>query len=217
MKNLLLICLGFGLYSCVSRPADECPKEFEIPSTCLPYQETYQLGDTLTFFSRFHREVYENNTDKRYDLGNINWNFRLSANQIDVDSLDVNQDIREYFNIIDDSIHNPTWFDFSKGKSIVLLDEKLIGDTISVKIKLITKSKGIFIATVTPFIFDSSQDFIGKCQLESFEVQTNLNGDFDNNAFLLSESELEHYNTNMANQVDERFHKWGGYCFRVVE
>lgn len=217
MKNSLLIFLGIGLYSCLTPTTDRCPTDFEIPSTSFPYQETYQLGDTLTFFSKFHREVYDHNTDKRYDLGELNWNFRLSANRIDIDSLDLNQNIREYFNVFANPIHNPTWFDFSGGASIVHLDEVINKDTLLVKIKLELKQAGIYAASVTPIFKEAQDEFPGKCRSQSFDVSITLNEGADNNAHLLSESPIEHYNTDIVRLIDKRFHKWGGYCFRVIE
>ena len=77
MKKIFLLKLILIFISIVSCDGcidpDDCPDTFNVPAEIIPYQRQYHIGDTITLFSKFDRHVHEIRTDRKYDMGNIDW------------------------------------------------------------------------------------------------------------------------------------------------
>ena len=72
----------------------------------------------------------------------------------------------------------------------------------------------------TNLIFSSyEQDFEGICSSKKgyFDSDFKMNDGNENNIHMLSSSPIEHFKTWMLNSPDDRFHRFGGYCFYVKE
>ena len=64
---------------------------------------------------------------------------------------------------------------------------------------------------------DQSQEFEGKCQRIEIGSAVKLNEGTDNNIDMLNDSPDPHYNDWMLQKPEQRFHRFGGYCFYVKE
>jgi len=62
-----------------------------------------------------------------------------------------------------------------------------------------------------------NQEFEGKCSNLTNDVAMNLNDGADNNINMLSSSPDPHYNDWILQKPEQRFYKFGGYCFYVKE
>ena len=62
-----------------------------------------------------------------------------------------------------------------------------------------------------------NQSFDGKCSGKDIEGISNLNNGADNNIELLLDSPDPNFNSWILEKPYQRFHKFGGYCFYVVE
>ena len=222
MKYLqfLFILISYTSFQCCIKPANKCPRYFEIPVEYSPLVEEYKIGDTLTLKSIFHKEVYERQTDKRYNLEGINWDFTLNIAQVDIDSTDrveENAKTSEYIDFLaeDQEKYNLRYYNYSDGGSSLegeYIHEK---DSFKIELGLVLKKTGIFLVAGGPPIYQSKQDFPGKCKLTSFDVDVDANEGKNNNVHLLKESLHPHYNDWILKKPEERFR--GSYSYRVVE
>ncbi len=204
------------LQSCVKK-AQDCPVNFQIPAQTLPYSEQYQIGDTITVISEFHKEVYELNTDKRYDMEGIEWFPGLGVARIDNDSVDVNFRTKDYFDLVENSKYGLEWFTYSDGATQIDGVYNFQNDTFDIEVKIIAQSTGIYNLRFGSQLFASKQWFPGKCKRSHFQAQTTMNVGEDNHIHLLEESPNPHFNTWVLQKTDERFYAKGDFCFSVVE
>ncbi len=69
---ILILIVAANFQSCIKKYQD-CPARFQIPAQVIPYSEEYSIGDTITIFSKFNKNVYELNTERTYDMEGIKW------------------------------------------------------------------------------------------------------------------------------------------------
>jgi len=183
-----------------------------------PYSETYNVGDTITISSKFHKEVYDKNTQEYYDVTGVEWGMGTGIHRIDT-MLNIQYYTQEYFSFAADSDYDYSWSYFSSGASYLAGEFNFQNDSFDLEIKLIAMHPGIFhmVHTSTLVDINNDQDFEGKCRLTGFEGHTKMNEGRDNNIHLMAESPEPHYREWILEKPEERFHKEGGYCFRVVE
>ncbi len=219
MKHLIFVTLIiFTLSSCIKDKID-CPIEFELPGQVLPYDSVYHIGDTISLVSIFSKNVTEINNHKGYNLENIKWDFSFRAFRIDSGktSNDANKtQTHKCFNIISSSDTNWYWFYFSNGGSCLYAKNIIKNDSFNFILNISPQKKGIYIIGFGSGIYDSNQDFKGKCKNVGFNAQALNNKGKDNNIFLLKESPIPHYNDWILQKPNERFYPFS-FAFRVIE
>ncbi len=216
---LFMILISIG--SCKDR--DKCPYTFELPAQIIPLQREYRIGDTITFLSKFHEQVLAYNIEKNevgtYNMEGIKWSPATSIFRIDTISDDKSV-VHKDFSFLPDSNYNYNLFVSSSNFGAIDGEYNFEKDTFYLQARLIAKKKGTFF-----FMQDSGsglsggdrQDFPGKCRGVHFDVRVKMNDGGNNNIGLLSESPNETYNTWMLQKPDDRFHRVGGFCFKIVE
>ncbi len=217
MKYHIISLLLVMVFSQSCRNSAKCPFSFEIPAQLTPYSEAYQVGDTITVSSKFHKHVYDTNTDKTYDMEGIYWSPFLSVLRMDVDSLEDYPITKDYFEFFDVSNNSLKWFIYSDGASQLEGKYNYQNDTFDIQIKIVPKTNGLFYLRFASGLVKSSQDFPGKCRLTDFDVHVTMNEGSDNNIHLLHESPSPHFNEWKLAKPEDRFYQYGDFCFRVVE
>jgi len=222
MKSIfLLYILSISLFSSCIKNSSDCPRKFIIPAEIMPYSDTYKIGDTLTITSIFDKFVFDQQTEKEYNMENINWNPLLIIHKIDTniqDSQNLQYSTNKYVDyLFEDNEYDLHWFLYSSGGASLDGQFNFVNDTFKIEIKIIPKLKGTYFLKFGSGLFMSTQEFEGKCKYTDFDVYTDMNGDKDNNIDLLKESTNPHYNDWILQKPDERFDRGGGYCYKVVE
>ncbi|TAK34467.1 MAG: hypothetical protein EPO28_16030 [Saprospiraceae bacterium] len=218
MKYLVIFLVIFiFLNSCVKK---ECQiagaYEFEIPVELAPARDTFQIGDTITITSDFLDEVYERKTDKTYRLDNLR--FYPSTEIVKIDSTESISGINKYFEILLEDSLKYHYQEFSTGVQALVGQYNYSSNRYFLKFSIIAKNSGLFYLEqgVSPDI-EEHQDFDGKCSNIAIGGAVVLNDGADNNIHMLSDSPDPHYNDWILQKPEQRFHKFGGYCFYVKE
>lgn len=199
------------------RKAENCPSRFQLLASITPYSEVYVVGDTITIQSKFSKNILEVNLNKTYDMEGVKWYPLTRIANIDTLGI-VRSHTKENFEFISNSLYNYYCFTFSSDNSSVLTGElNYQNDSFDLEVKLITQTPGLYYLGHGSTLFNDDQDFPGNCRQVGIEGYTLMNDGMDNNIHLLQESPEPHYNTWILQKPDERFHRGGGYCFRVVE
>jgi len=123
-----------------------------------------------------------------------------------------------FFDLIVDSNHSYSIYNFSNGKSWINGQYNYSNNTYSLVFKLIPKKTGLFFFKQGSDINlqDSDQDFEGKCRNKSSDAKIYMNNRGDNNSHLINECKNEHYKLFLKNK-ETQYLDFGGYCFRVID
>ncbi len=213
--------LVFFLQSCIKK---ECQiagvtYEFEIPATFSPARDTFYVGDTITVASVFSNEVYERETDKWYRLKNFKFYPDMWVREIS-DTI-VNNAALNDFEVIVDSIFNFGKAIFNDGSVSYYGNYNYEIDTekYSLVYKLVPLKTGFYYFSHALLIgqFGEHQNFEGKCKNLEVDAAVNLNEGADNNIDMLRDSPDSYFNNWILIKPEDRFYKFGGYCFYVKE
>ena len=220
MKHLISISLVTLLIFSSCRKPEACPEEFKLPSAWLyPYDSVYHIGDTINISSKFSKFVYEKNTESTYNMENIIWTAGLGAFRIDTGTVEdaSNTNTKEYFEIVNCTDPNSYWFTYSGGATSLELTYKLENDSFNVAFSMIPKRKGILLIAFGGGVYESNQEFDGKCKNVTFSGGTPFNEGKDNNIYLLKKSPIEHYNTWILQKPEERFYEHRYFALRIID
>ncbi len=66
MKNRIILFFVILFFSC-GDDGSSCPGDMTLPVTISPYKPYYNIGDTITISSKFHKLIYDQKTEKFYD------------------------------------------------------------------------------------------------------------------------------------------------------
>ncbi len=208
------------LTSCIKEEKINCPTSFELPAQVIPYKNLYHIGDTIILISKFSKNIYEDNTKKTYNMENITWpagfrTFRIDSNNNFDEALRTK--INDYFSINDCSDSNFNLFSFSNGGDALSMTYNFKKDTFCLFLTISPKRKGLYIITFGGGLDKSEQEFEGKCKNVSFNAYGSLNKGKDNNINLLRESPMEHCNTWILQNPEDRFYKKCYFVLKVIE
>jgi len=189
--------------------------EFEIPATLTPAKDTFQIGDTITIISSFSDEVYERKTDKYYKLENFRFYPELRIREISVSP--ANEAAVSNFEVLIDTATNFHRIDYSTGEVGYIGEYSYSNSRYELEYKLIPKASGFYHFSHLSVVFGlgENQSFEGKCSNLKDDAAVKLNDGADNNIELLHDSPDPHYNDWILQKPEDRFHKFGGYCFYV--
>ena len=214
---LILIIIIISFSSCIKKDVKICPTDFIVYGTLSPYDSIYHLGDTLTLETKYHYMVYEERTNKKYDLKDVsNIESSLSISNLDTICENIDSRLTDFIDLIPNNNFNYRLNTFSGGQTILYSNITFSEDTFYNEIKIVFKQKGLFILIYGPSCVFNRSDFPGKCNNSDFSLYTRLNSNKDNNIQLLALSPDEHFNSWMLIQHPEKFYR-GGYCYKVID
>lgn len=216
MKHIIFVSFVTIIFnSCIK---EECKiaggyYEFEIPAILTPEKDTFSIGDTITIISSFSDVVYERKTDKVYKL--IEFKFFPGTEIKNIDTFPAAEGL-SFFEILVDSSLNYKVVNFSESKMRIKGEYDYNNNTYYLKYQLVAKKSGLYYIeqSIYPEL-DPNQHFEGKCPNLKIDGAVKLNGGKNNNIDMLIYSPDPHYNNWIIQRPEDRFYKFGGYCFYV--
>jgi len=224
VARVLMFCLLASVVACSCEKDKNCDfdgaYQFEIPATLSPALDTFQVGDTIHFSSRFSDEVFELKTSQTYSLKSFDFYPITYVYRIDTNISSSGMLLKSLDSFT--SLINPKFdyaeFIFNDGSTVLtgtyLYEQNeyvLEFDLITLKEGLYTLQHGSRLAT------QEGQTFPNKCKDSRIEAIVNLNNNSSNNIDLLLQSPDPHWNDWVLQKPNERYHKFGGYTFYVIE
>lgn len=191
--------------------------EFEIPASLSPLKDTFNVGDTIFFVSGFSENVFERETGRTYMLKDFKFYPRLRLRE--VSGVMANEGALLNFDVLVDTSTNFSQFNYSDGAIGYVGEYSYANSGYSLVYQLVPKEPGLYYFSYfsNVFNFGEGQDFEGKCSNLDIDAAVVLNDGADNNIHMLSDSPDPHYNNWILQKPEERFYKFGGYCFYVKE
>ena len=226
MKKIFLLMLGVALLTTSCEKKDRCPDLFELPVQLSPAKKEYRVGDTISIVSKFHKEVkafnYEGEHVNTIDMEGVAWLPVVDFNRLDTltDTGKIaSSDFRTLCQFLKDTCCTLNIFNYSNGGSSLSGEYQLARDSFFLQYRLILKKTGNYIIThySDNYAGNSPRDYPGKCPGQpGFNVNFRLNAGEDNNVDLLATSPEPFWNTYINSNQDDRFHKRGRFCFKVL-
>ncbi|MEO1515047.1 MAG: hypothetical protein AAFV95_08535 [Bacteroidota bacterium] len=221
-KNLLLITLlsviALSTFSCKDCCEEvECVQyNFKIPVEIHAQKDTFHIGDTITFRSRFHHDIEDAVDGRIYKLANYKFYPFVFIEKIDLNrknglfTLFMNTDITADTSAI--VFHND-------GNNSIVFIYDYQNDIYDTTIKLIPNTSGIYYFSIASYAAARESSgkinrFDGRCPARGQDPLYFMNDNQDdNNYHLLALSG----DPNIRTMTKERFDRFGGYAFVVVE
>lgn len=208
---------------------EKCVRYVEIESQIINPQETYHIGDTIQFLSKFSkfRPGYnsEYNYIKDYDMSNFKWQPRTNIIYLDTVEFGASY-ISKHFKYVKNPDHNYNIDNFSNGASDLTGEYTYKNDSFYLDFKVVTQKEGIFALFHNSGIMAGSfqqQNFPGKCdKYNGIDVYTIMKDSAKMNFELLKLSNHNYYNNVLLNSIlfpnknIAIYQTMGIFCFRVV-
>ena len=224
MKNKILILLALLICNSCIKKSNDCRVDadftkhvFEIPITLTPANDTFRVGDTISVIAEFPDTVFDLTTQLTYFLEDFKFNPILLIGDIGKENgLD---DALQDFELIIDGKFTFNQFNFSDGAISYVGEYNYEDGKYFLAYKIVPQKVGLFhfshFSDVNSTV--ENQGFLGRCNGVGLDINVKLNDGVDNNIDFLNNSPDPHFNDWMLIKPGERFHKFGGYCFYVVE
>ncbi|MEO1515048.1 MAG: hypothetical protein AAFV95_08540 [Bacteroidota bacterium] len=215
---LVLVAIALSIYSCKNCCEEvECVQyNFKIPIKINTQQDTFYVGDTITFQSRFHHDVEDAVDGRVYKLANYEFYPSAFIEKIDLQrknglfSLFMDTDVKADTSVI--IFHNG-------GFNSVAFTYNYQSDVYNTTIRLVPNTTGIYYFYIGSYVAarESSgkfNKFDGQCSSRRQDPLYFMNDNQDdNNYHLLALSG----DPDIRAITKERFDRFGGYAFVVVE
>src|SRR3990170_6676686 len=90
MMRILILIFITNVFFLRCRDSQKCPYAFYLPAELSPIQQEYQIGDTITVNSKFHKAVLGFNSEGGevgyFNMEGIDWMPVTGIFRIDIDS-----------------------------------------------------------------------------------------------------------------------------------
>ncbi len=215
MKSLFAFIIIITLISCGDN-GPNCPGDILLPINISPNKLFYNLGDTITISSKFHKLLYDQKTDKYYDASNYKFRPSISFLALDIsDEKNVLSQVNEYCDFIklDSSKMNV----FYPGiESAIVGDYTLSKDSLGFVIKLKLKKSGYFwlkIESLTSGDSHLQNNYQFNCR--GRYIDFDLVAPKESGIYLLHKFRFIQSNDWILSDSIHRFYNHAGYCFEV--
>lgn len=216
--TVILVAGGILLTSCPSQPScaefEGTEYRFRLPVQITPNVDTIKVGTVVEVISQFTDSVYDEVANRTYSLQNYRFYPDLELTRIDVNPT-VDGLLHAITNL---DVHAEEWtlIEHSDGSSSLLFRFDYIDGMYKFRCTFQPTIPGVYylsIASDVPRI-DQHQDFPEKCRDRIVKPVFRMNlPEMENNYHL-----LENSGDARIMLIDkERFDRWGGYAFVVVE
>ncbi|MBK8153928.1 MAG: hypothetical protein IPK61_13415 [Saprospiraceae bacterium] len=139
MKNRIILFFVILFFSC-GDDGPNCPGDITLPVSINPYKPYYNVGDTISISSKFHKLLYDQKTEKYYDASG----YRFSP-YIELFTIDSSSEYNSYSKINELAIYhipeNNSIFEIALGA--LFGEYRLFMDTLSINVKLILIKKDL--------------------------------------------------------------------------
>ena len=215
MKYCIILFFVILFFSC-GDDGPNCPGDMTLPVSIYPYKPYYNIGDTITISSKFHKLLYDQKTEKYYDASD----YKFSPN-IDFESIDSmygpfeGSQIKKFTNFIKSNNVNINYL-YVKGESSLVGEYSLLNDSIEIEVKLVLQKVGNFWIKISSLSSGDSHlqnnyQFNCRGRLIFF----NLESPKENNIYLMEKYRSIYPNDYYLSDSINRFYNHAGYCFEV--
>ena len=212
MKNRIILFFVILFFSC-GDDGPNCPGDITLPVSINPYKPYYNVGDTISISSKFHKLLYDQKTEKYYDASG----YRFSP-YIELFTIDSSSEYNSYSKINELAIYhipeNNSIFEIALGA--LFGEYRLFMDTLSINVKLILIKKGFRMLR-----FGSLSTGDGHLQnnydfnCNGREITSRISEPNKNNIQLLQNFRTNKRNNWILSDSINRFYNRAGYCFEV--
>ena len=215
MKNCIILFFVILFFSC-GDDGPNCPGDIKLPVTISPYKLHYNIGDTITISSKFHKLLYDQKTEKFYDASKYNIGPLVSL--ISLDNTETNllgsQVIQNSKFIKLDS--SKMYLSYSGKENAITGEYDILHDSLMFKIILILNKNGNFwFKTESLTSGDSHLQNNYQFNCRGRLIFFNLESPKENNIFLMEKYRSIYPNDYYLSDSINRFYNYAGYCFEV--
>ena len=211
LAAIILLC-----YACKNCCEEiDCPQyQFKVPIEISEKRDTFSVGDTVTFISRFHHELEDRNDGKNYKLVNYEFYPVSGISKITSDTI-FSALFTDFTDVIVSAKRSRIVFN-SDGNNSLIFEYNYEQDIYEAIIKFIVKEKGLYFFGITSLVGARESSHINKfdgwCGLRGQDPIYFMNEDQeDNNFHMLQNIELPNIQSITKSDFDES----GSYVFIV--
>ena len=215
MKNCIILFFVILFFSC-GDDGPNCPGDMTLPVSIYPYKPYYNIGDTITISSKFHKLLYDQKTEKYYDASDYKFSPNIGFESIDsmYGPFEGSQ-IKKFTNFIKSNNVNINYL-YVKGESSLVGEYSLLNDSIEIEVKLVLQKVGNFWIKISSLSSGDSHlqnnyQFNCRGRLIFF----NLESPKENNIYLMEKYRSIYPNDYYLSDSINRFYNHAGYCFEV--
>ncbi len=190
--------------------------DFLLEATLSPANTTYSIGDTISVAMEFSDTILDRTTGRSFVLED--WGFFIFTSIFKIDNNPLLGGVETNFDLLVDDVFNMD-LRTSTSEDLEFYSPNFIyeNNTYSLAYKFIPKEPGLFYFRlgVTP---NDNQTFEGICEKVGFTFNSFVesNEGADNNFEFVSESLDTSFQEAIFHNPEERYHRFGGYSFRVI-
>lgn len=214
MKSLFVLILIINLLSC-GDDGPNCPGDIVLPISILPKATIYNIGDTITVFSKIYKLIYDQKTEKLYDASSYRFAPIISFYDLD-SSIEYNGSQMALYcdYIMKDS--SKMYIISSERESAIVGEYSLENDSLYFIINLKLKKKGYYWLHFESLSSgDSHLQNNYKFNCRGREITFNLEFSGDGNIELMQKFRSRKPNDFFLADSISRFYNHAGYCFEV--
>lgn len=218
MSNSLIfkILIKFYILVLLSSCGDNgsnCPGDMKLPIEIIPYKLFFNIGDTITLSSKFHKLIYDQKTDKYYDATN----YKFSP-FIQLFTLDSSAEYNSYSRINELAVYNSNFGcgAFKESLGELVGEYQLIGDTFNLNINLVCIKNGnrmLRFGSLSSGDGHLQNNYKFNCR--GRKINFYLAFPKVNNIQLLQQFRSNERNDWILSDPINRFINYAGYCFEV--
>ena len=213
---LFFVILSFS--SCIF-DGPNCPGDIKLPVTISPYKPYYNIGDTITISSKFHKLLYDQKTEKFYDASG--YRFSPSVDLSALDSANIPYRGTQFAHyaelIVDDSLKfDLRSFSSSENSSYLVGEYSIDRDSMFFEIKFKLNRKAnlwLAIESISSRNCSLQRNCMFNCR-PGREILFNLSSP-DNNIELMRKYRFIDPNYSVLSDSITKFYNRASYCFEV--
>ena len=216
MKNcIILFILILSFSSCIF-DGPNCPGDMTLPVSINPYKPYYNIGDTITISSKFHKLLYDQKTEKYYDASGYRFSPIIELSSLDsmYGTFEGSQIQKFTYFIMCDSLGLD--YIYTNNKSALAGEYSLIKDSIEIEVKLVLQKVGNFWIKISSLSSGDSHlqnNYMFNCRGRL--IFFNLESPKENNIHLMEKYRSIYPNEYYLSDSINRFYNHAGYCFQV--
>ena len=218
MKNCIILFFVILFFSC-GDDGPNCPGDMTLPVSIYPYKPYYNIGDTITISSKFHKLLYDQKTEKFYNASDYRFSPIIELSALDSANIPYRGTQFAHYAglIVDDSLKfGLSSFSRPENSSYLNGEYSIDGDSIyfDIKFKLNRKANlWLYIESGYSRNCSLQRNCIFNCR-PGREILFNLSSP-DNNIELMRKYRFIDPNYSVLSDSITKFYNRASYCFEV--
>ncbi len=215
MNSFVKFIFIFLLISC-GDDGPNCPGDMFLPINIGPYKPYYNLGDKIVISSKFNKLLFDEKTNRFYDVSNYKFVPLISMNTLDsANDYNWKSKINEICFFIGQDKYNMKQLS-SGDESAIVGEYNFLNDTLEFEVKLILNHSGYFaLSTESLSSGDGRLQNNYKFNCRGQEIKFELLLPNNNNIQLMQQFRSKERNNWILSDSINRYFNYAGYCFEV--